>query len=94
MGNEENKVINLTENDNWKNSLSVELVDQLADELIREYSNPQFRAWYCKLIYAFGPSRIKEWQGRVRDADNPAKLFSKLAAEALRAKEARERLNA
>lgn len=93
MGNEENKVISLTENDNWKQRLSIELVDQLADGLVKEYDNPQFRAWYCKLIYTFGPAQIQEWQGRVRDSAYPAKLFSKLAAEGLRAKEVRERLN-
>jgi len=94
MGFEENKVISLTANANWKQTLSVALVDVLADELVEAYSNPQFRPWYCKLIYTFGPSQIKEWQGRVSDSDNPAKLFSKLASQALRAKEARERLNA
>ena len=94
MGIEENTNITSTENENWKQRLSVVFVDELADELVKAYSNPQFRAWYCKLIYTFGPVRIKEWQGRVSDSDNPAKLFSKLASESLRAKEARERLNA
>ncbi len=95
MGNEEdNTTLNLSANDNWKQRLPVEFVDDLADELIAEYANPEFRAWYCKIIYTFGPVQIREWQGRAKDASNPGKLFSTLASQALRKREARERLNA
>lgn len=79
---------------NWKESLSVQIVDQLALEIANEYSNPGYLKWYCKLIYSLGPVRINELRGRARDANSPGKLFSKLAKSELLAKEAKERLNA
>lgn len=78
---------------NWKDHIGIKEADRIAAELVNEYRNPDFRKWYCKLVYELGPHRIEELRGRVRDAKDPAKLFSKLASEELRAKQTRERLH-
>ena len=69
-------------------TLPIEAVDQFADILVTEYDNPQFRRWYCKIIYTFGPAQVDEWQARASNSGNPGKLFSKYASEALRKKQA------
>lgn len=56
--------------------LSMEEVDRLADELVTEYSNPGYREWYCKVIYEFGPERVRYWQKKCRGGKTPARLFS------------------
>lgn len=65
-----------------RSNLSISLVDQLADELATEYDNQRFRSWYCGVIYQFGPSKVHEWRVRAKDANNPARLFSKYVKEA------------
>ena len=71
------------ENENWKNILDFRFVDEFVDGLVRRYKNPEFRRWYCKLVYNIGPYRINEIQGRVQGAKDEAKLFSKLANQEL-----------
>jgi hypothetical protein len=71
------------ENRDYRKELSVAYVDQLADEIVHEYSTPRFRKWYLSLIYELGPQAIKDIRGRCRDARHPGKLFSKLAKEQL-----------
>jgi hypothetical protein len=59
-----------------KKELPIDAVDKMADELVSEYSNPDYRAWYCGVIYEFGFAKIEEWRNRAREGDYPAKLFS------------------
>lgn len=72
---------------------SVHAVDQLADDLVQRFNNKDYHPWYCKIIYTLGPTRVRELIGRVSDASDPAKLFSKLAKEELMQKQAKEKLN-
>lgn len=51
-------------------------VDRIADSLVAEFHNPDYRRWYCGAIYEFGPSQILEWQHRAREGKEPAKLFA------------------
>lgn len=62
--------------------LAVDVVDKIADELAKEYSNLSFRNWYCGVIYQFGPSKVHEWQVRAKEGREPAKLFSKYVKDA------------
>lgn len=62
--------------------LAVVHVDRLADELVNEYNNPNFRRWYCGVIYEFGTSTVIEWRSRARTGRVPARLFSKYVSEA------------
>ena len=64
---------------NYREQVDVRLVDSLADELCHEYSNTDFRKWYCNIIYELGLPRVNEIRGRCRDAKQPGRLFSKLA---------------
>ena len=54
----------------------VALVDEIADELVKQYANPAFRGWYCGVINKFGVARIREWQRRAEDADSPGRVFT------------------
>lgn len=74
---------NLNKDRDYRKELSVAFVDQLADEIVREYSTPKFRKWYIYLIYELGPQVVNDIRGRCRDARHPGKLFSKLAKERL-----------
>lgn len=85
--------ISFNRNANKNSELTIVEVDRLADELVAQFNNPEYRRWYCKLIYKFGYQTVMDWKGRVSDANNPATLFSKIASQALKAKEARERLD-
>jgi hypothetical protein len=60
----------------------IDAVDRIADALVSEYHNPEWRRWYCAVIYEFGPVRVYEWQQRAREGKWPAKLFSKYVKEA------------
>ena len=62
--------------------LPIGQVDELADSLAAEYHNPDFRRWYCGVIYQFGVPKVEEWRGRAREAREPAKIFSKYVADA------------
>lgn len=57
-------------------------VDILADELVEEYSNPNYRRWYCQAIYNYGIPQVLEWRKRATEGDVPARLFSKFVKEA------------
>lgn len=57
--------------------IPIDMVDDLADELVAEYSNPDYRRWYCSAIYDFGLEQVNKWRQRAATtADSPAKLFT------------------
>ncbi len=58
------------------NKIPLAQVDKLADELVKEFNNPEFRSWYCGVINRFGISKILEWQNRSRTGKNPGRLFT------------------
>lgn len=72
-----NQLPNDSSSDNVPNRLSINAVDALADELVKEYSNPVFRKWYCGVVNDFGYAQVNEWRNRSRSGKYPAKLFSK-----------------
>jgi hypothetical protein len=59
--------------------LPASAVDSKADELVLEFQNPQFRKWYCQIIYALGLDKIDEIRAKVQDGDEPGRLFSHYA---------------
>ncbi|MGH7195187.1 MAG: hypothetical protein ACREGA_00185 [Candidatus Saccharimonadales bacterium] len=61
---------------------SIEEVDTLADELAGEFDNPDYRTWYCKVIYEFGVDRVNGWRKRARSGDFPGRLFGFYVREA------------
>lgn len=65
-----------------KRELPIAAVDKLAEELVVEYSNPDFKSWYCGIIYDFGFSQVLEWRKRASEGDEPGKLFSKYVRDA------------
>ena len=67
--------------DKHNKQLPITAVDKLADELVLEYQNPDFKRWYCSLIYKYGPSKVDEWRVRASEGNEPAKLFSKYAKD-------------
>jgi len=69
-------------NTDTRKRIPIEQVDSLADELVAEYGNPEWRGWYCGLINKFGIARILDWQKRARSGSNPSKLFSTYAKQA------------
>ncbi len=58
------------------NKIPLLQVDKLADDLVKEYKNPKFKAWYCGVINKFGISRVLEWQNRSRTGKSPGKIFT------------------
>lgn len=54
----------------------IEQVDKLADELVAEYNNSDYRAWYCGVINTHGITRVIEWRGRAKEGNLPGKLFT------------------
>lgn len=62
--------------------LSIDAVDKLADELVTDYNNVQFRQWYCGVIYQYGYAQVSEWRNRAKEGREPAKLFSKYVKDA------------
>lgn len=65
-----------------KPTLPVAAVDELADELVKEYSNDLYRRWYCGIIYEFGFATVNEWRTRAASGKQPARLFSKYVRDA------------
>lgn len=65
-----------------KQELPIDAVDKVADELVRDYSNPDYRRWYCGVIYDFGFDKVEEWRRRAAEGKEPAKLFSKYVKDA------------
>lgn len=65
-----------------KRKLSINAVDKLADELVSEYNNPDFRKWYCGVINDFGFSKVNEWRVRSKEGRTPSKLFSRFVKDA------------
>lgn len=62
--------------------IPINSVDRIADSLVREYDNPQWRKWYCGVIYEFGLSKIEEWRIKAKEGKSPSKLFSLYVSEA------------
>jgi hypothetical protein len=62
--------------------IPIEQVDDLADELVEEYSNPDYRKWYCGIIYEFGVERVKKWRHRASTGNSPGSLFSTYVTQA------------
>lgn len=87
MVNENNSISQIA---NRKPAISE--VDALADELIKQFNNPDYRPWYCRVIYELGITEVYELMNRVRDAKNPGTLFSKIASERLKQKAVREQV--
>ena len=54
----------------------ISVVDAIADELVAEYSNPDYRRWYCGVINRYGLAKVDEWRRRASEGKEPAKLFS------------------
>lgn len=67
----------------FKKELSSTQVDEYVSGLIKEYGSPEYRRWYCVLVYEFGIQTIDDLRGRCRDARTPARLFARLAKEML-----------
>ena len=79
---------------NWKSRLSTNEADAIAESVIKALNaDPKFKPWYCKLIYTFGPIQVADWVKRVSDGKDPKRLFSRIAADALRARENKGRQN-
>jgi hypothetical protein len=51
-------------------------VDELADALVAEYANPDYRAWYCGVINKFGVEKVHEWHRRASEGKRPGRLFT------------------
>jgi len=66
--------------------VSIAQVDVKADELVAAYANPNFKSWYCMVIYELGVERTEAIQERASRGRFPARLFSKLAKEAIKTK--------
>ena len=61
---------------------SIAVVDSVADSLVKEYGNPQYRRWYCGIIYEFGLDKVEEWRKRASEGNTPARLFSSYVKQA------------
>lgn len=70
------------------NKLPISSVDILADELVAEYNNPEYRRWYCAVIYEFQPEKVLEWRRRAKEGSQPGRLFSRYVSEARKFKKA------
>lgn len=66
---------------NRKADLTLSEVDNLAQELCKDYNNPGFHKWYCKVIHTLGAKEVRNLRNRASDAKYPARLFSKMARE-------------
>lgn len=62
--------------------IPIEQVDELADELVEEYANPNFRAWYCGVILRYGVPKVHEWRRRASEGNEPGKLFTSYVNQA------------
>lgn len=82
-----------TANDNWQleEKLPISMVDNLANDLCKEYENRKYFRWYCLVINILGFDRIREIQARCKDSKYPAQLFSRIASEEAKAKVGLER---
>lgn len=60
----------------------LEQVDELADMLVKEYSNPGSRRWYCGVINKYGVAKVLEWNGRASEGKRPGRLFSSYVNQA------------
>lgn len=86
--------MNETGNDNKQLSRkpSMEEVDDLAQELCKQFNNYGYFKWYCSIIWKLGIDRVKELQGRVRDAKLAGRLFTKYVEEDVRRLESQQKL--
>jgi len=77
-----NKQLPKGNRDKVSNRIPIDSVDVLADELVSEYANPEYRKWYCKVIYKYGLAQTQEWRRRASEGKEPARLFSKYVKDA------------
>lgn len=84
-----------TENDNWQlgKDLPASVVDDLADELVKQFDNELYRRWYCAAIYDLGLSKIDDLRKKVVTGDKPGKLFSFYVKQERNALRGKWRLN-
>lgn len=80
------------ENSELNKRPTVQQVDDLAGELCNQFSNHEYFKWYCSAIWKLGENRVRELKGRVSDAKDPARLFTKLLSEDLKIHEMNESL--
>lgn len=64
--------------------MPIELVDREGDRLTEKYKNYGYRRWYRMVIHCLGDAKVHELEKRAEDGTSPAKLFTRLANEALR----------
>lgn len=57
--------------------LPLEVVDTFADAFVAYFENPDYRKWYCGVIYEFGLKKVNEWFEKSRTGEYPGKLFTK-----------------
>lgn len=71
------------------NQLSIALVDGEVARLMEKYRNPEFKKWYCKIVYTLGIPKVSELERRASEGKEPAKLFSILAKASMRSEKKR-----
>lgn len=64
------------------NRPALAIVDSVVDGLVKEYDNPEFRRWYCSVVYEFGLDKVEEWRRRASEGKTPARLFSTYVKQA------------
>lgn len=76
----DNVVNKLTNNDNvTMNNVKRSKEDRIADKLVQELGNEDFRAFYCKVAYKLSESQIWQSLELAKTGNNPAKYFTWLA---------------
>jgi hypothetical protein len=87
-----NKSEEETGNQQLERKPSLQEVDDLANELCKQFRNFDFFRWYCKVIYTLGVDRVLILRARVSDSKLPGKLFSEYAKEDLAKHETQRKL--
>lgn len=84
----------MKEIDNYKTrKYTITEATALANRLVSSYNNPDFYRWYCKAIKILGVQRVVEIEASVRDANYPARVFSKIVKEEMLIKESTRSLS-
>ena len=77
MLNNDNVINKLTNNDNVNNvSNKVKKADHLADRLVKELGNEDYRAFYCKVAYKLSESQIMSALEQSLKGNDPARYFT------------------
>lgn len=67
---------NVKSSNNYQKDMPLEAIDELADELVKQFDNPIWRPWYCGVVRKFGPAKVQEWRRRASEGREPGKLFT------------------